>query len=140
MNDPLTNLPHGDGFRFVNDIRDLVPGFSGTGTYEISGKEDFFRGHFPGRPIMPAVILVEALAQLGGVIAQSDPDLPTLTDMRLTAMRNVKVYGTAVPGETLLLTARVAGRLGNLIQIEGQVDCADRKLVTAQLTLSGGLP
>jgi hypothetical protein len=66
--------------------------------------------------------------------------LPTLTDMRLTAMRNVKVYGTAVPGETLLLTARVAGRLGNLIQIEGQVDCADRKLVTAQLTLSGGLP
>ena len=138
--DPLARLPHGDGFRFVDAVKEFSPGVSGQGVYTITGSEDFFRGHFPGRPIMPAVIMVEALAQLGGVVVQSDPDSVALTDMRLTAMRNVKIFDTAVPGETLTLRARVLGRLGNLIQLEGEVECAGRMLVTAQLTLSGQTP
>ncbi len=137
---PLTTLPHGPAFRFVDEVNHLEPGVSGSGSYAISGDEAFLSGHFPGNPMMPAVIMVEALAQLGGIVAQSDPRSLPLTDVRLTAMKNVKVFDTAVPGETLELRVRVAGRLGNLIQLEGQIECEGRMLVAAQLTLSGQLP
>lgn len=135
--DALSQLPHGGAFRFVDEIMELDPGQSGKGRYRITGEEDFLRGHFPGNPIMPAVIMVEAVAQLGGVVAQSDPNVPKLAGLRLTAMRNVKVYGTAIPGEILDLRSVLTGRLGTLIQIEGQVSCGERQLVTAQVTLSG---
>lgn len=138
--DALQSLPHGKEFRFVDHVTELEPGKRGCGTYTIRGDEDFLKGHFPGRPMMPGVILVEALAQLGGVVAQSDTEHPTLADVRLTAMRNVKVLGTAEPGEILILSIQVAGRLGNLIQLEGEVTCNERLLVKAQLTLSGQLP
>jgi 3-hydroxyacyl-[acyl-carrier-protein] dehydratase len=136
----LESLPHGDEFRFVDKLSALDPGASGTGHYTVREDAEFLRGHFPGRPMLPAVIMVEALAQLGGVVAQSDPNQPTLNDVRLTAMRNVKVMGTAIPSERLDISARVAGRLGNLIQIEGEVSCDTRQLVKAQVTLSGQLP
>ena len=136
----LESLPHGPEFRFVNEVSALDPGVSGIGHYTIRGDEDFLRGHFPGRPMLPAVIMVEALAQLGGVVAQSDPDHPELEDVRLTAMRNVKVMGTAIPSERLDINVRVAGRLGNLIQIEGEITCETRQLVKAQITLSGRFP
>jgi 3-hydroxyacyl-[acyl-carrier-protein] dehydratase len=136
----LKSLPHGDEFRFVDELSALEPGVSGIGHYAVRDDADFLRGHFPGRPMLPAVIMVEALAQLGGIVAQSDPNQPTLADVRLTAMRNVKVMGTAVPSERLDISVRVAGRLGNLIQIEGEVTCDTRQLVIAQVTLSGHLP
>ncbi len=88
---------------------------------------------------MPAVIMVEALAQLGGVVAQSGPE-GALSDVRLTAMRNVKVFDAAVPGDALELRVRIVGRLGNLIQIEGQIEVGERTLMSAQLTLSGQKP
>ena len=132
-------LPHGEGFRFIDSLSTLRPGEQGEGRYTLKGDEDFLRGHFPGQPILPAVIMVEALAQLGGVVFQSGLKIP-LADMRLTAMRNVKVFGTAVPGDVLVIRAAVSGQLGTLIQIEGEVVCADRKLMSAQITLSGREP
>ena len=97
------------------------------------------KAHFPGKPVMPAVILVEALAQLATIVSQSDARTATLTDLQLTAMKNVKIFDSAAPGDTLNLKTRIAGRLGNLIQVEGQVECEGRQLVTAQITLSGTL-
>lgn len=136
----LGSLPHGDGFRFVDDLTQLERGIRGEGVYRIKGDEDFLRGHFPGRPMMPAVIMIEALAQLGGIVAQSDPARPALDDLRLTAMKRVRIFDAAVPGETLQLQAAVSGRLGNLIEIEGGIRCGERVLVEAQITLSGRLP
>lgn len=133
----LKSLPHGEGFRFLQALSELHPGISGTGTYRIQGDEAFLPGHFPGNPIMPAVLMVEAVAQLGGVVAQSDPAREPLDGLRLTAMRRVKVFGTAVPGEVLILTAKVMGRLGNLVEIEGEVRCEGRTLLRAGITLSG---
>ena len=76
------------------------------------GDEAFLSGHFPGNPLMPGVILIEALAQLGGVVAQSDPTLSPLADLKLTAVRTAKIMGSAVPGEILTIRAEVAGRMG----------------------------
>lgn len=133
----LLALPHGPEFRFVDEITALEPGVSGSGSYTITGNEPFLIGHFPGAPMWPGVIMIEAIAQLGGVIAQSDPTHPTLGDMRLTSVRNAKILGTAYPGDVLILQATVEGRMGNLIQIAGTVSTGDTKIAAATVMLGG---
>ncbi|MCP5537915.1 MAG: beta-hydroxyacyl-ACP dehydratase [Akkermansiaceae bacterium] len=133
----LELLPHGPEFRFVQQLSSLEPGVSASGTYEISGDEAFLKGHFPGHPIWPGVVMVEAIAQLGGVVAQSDPAQEKLDDMRLTAIKNAKILGTAEPGATLTISARVEGRMGPLIQVSGSVSDGDNCLAKAVVMLSG---
>ena len=74
----LSLLPHGPEFRFLDRVTELEPGHHGRAKYKIRGDEPFLRGHFPGEPIFPGVLLVEAAAQLVGVVAQSDPAIPPL--------------------------------------------------------------
>lgn len=135
--DFLAALPHGPSFRFVDEVTALEPGRSGSGRYRVRGDEAFLAGHFPGSPVMPGVILIEAVAQLAGVVAQCDPVVPPLDDVRLTAVRAAKITGTAVPGEMLELAVEVTGRLGALIQAQGTVTAGGRSLLSAQIVLSG---
>jgi 3-hydroxyacyl-[acyl-carrier-protein] dehydratase len=133
----LALLPHGAEFRFVDRLTKLDPGQSGAGEYTVRGDEPFLRGHFPGEPIFPGVLLAEAAAQLAGVVAQSDPKIPPLKNLKLTALRNVKILGTARPGETVLLEAKITGRLGNLVQAQASARVGDEIVLKAELTLSG---
>jgi 3-hydroxyacyl-[acyl-carrier-protein] dehydratase len=137
-NQELQSLPHGPAFRFVTEIIALEPGVSGIATYLITGEETFLEGHFPGNPIWPGVIMIEAIAQLAGVVAQSDLSHPRLPDLRLTSVKNAKILGTAVPGATLNITASIEGRMGNLIQAKGSVSVGETVLAQAVITLSGG--
>jgi len=140
MNDLVTALsllPHGAEFRFIDRLVNLDPGQSGEGEYRVRGDEPFLRGHFPGQPVFPGVLLVEAAAQLAGVVAQSDPKIPPLTGLKLTALRNVKILGTARPSETILLEAKITGRLGNLVQAQATAKVGGGIVLTAELTLSG---
>lgn len=138
MHDPLAALPHGPDFRFIDALESLDPGRSATARYLVRGDEPFLPGHFPGKPIMPGVILIEAIAQLGGVVAQSDPEIPPLENLLLTGVRGAKILGAAVPGELLTVRAEVEGRLGGMIQIAGEVRVGDHLLATAKVMLSGG--
>ena len=135
----LALLPHGAEFRFIDRLTKLDPGQSGAGEYTVRGDEPFLRGHFPGEPIFPGVLLAEAAAQLAGVVAQSDPKIPPLKNLKLTALRNVKILGTARPGETILLEATIAGRLGNLVQAHTTARVNGTLVLTAEITLSGNL-
>ncbi len=140
MNDLVTALnllPHGAEFRFIDRLLNLDPGRSGVGEYKVRGDEPFLRGHFPAEPIFPGVLLVEAAAQLAGVVAQSDPKIPPLAGLKLTALRNVKILGTAKPGETILLEANITGRFGNLVQVQASAKVGGQIVLTAELTLSG---
>ena len=140
LQEQLDALPHGREFRFVDTLLTLEPGQSGTGRYTVRGDEPFLPGHFPGQPILPGVILAEAIAQLAGIVGQSDPEAPRLENLRLTALRNVKILGAATPGQTLDIAAKVAGRMGGLIQAEGTIDIAGERLCSAVVTLSGDQP
>ena len=141
MEDPLAHalasLPHGPAFRFVDRLLELVPGATGVGEYTVRGDEPFLRGHFPGQPLMPGVLLVEAAAQLAGTVAQSDPETGPLPNLKLTALRGVKILGSARPGETIRLEARITGRMGPLIQAEATATVAGQLVLRAELTLSG---
>lgn len=137
MHPALQSLPHGPAFRFVDDLQQLDPGHSAEGHYVVRGTEDFLSGHFPGHPLMPGVLLIEAVAQLGGVVAQSDPNIPPLQDLRLSAVQQGKIQGSAVPGETLTLRAAVEGRSGGLVLIAGSASIGGRTVLTTRLTLSG---
>lgn len=133
----LRLLPHGPEFRFIGKMVALEPGIAGSASYTITGEEPFLKGHFPGRPLWPGVLMIEAIAQLGGVISQSDPEQDTLEDMRLTSVKNAKILGTAFPGDVLTIHASVEGRLGTLIQIKGSVSHGETKIAEAIVMLSG---
>lgn len=133
----LRGLPHGPEFRFLDRLTALDPGKYGEGEYTVRGDEPFLRGHFPGHPLMPGVLLVEAAAQLAGTVAQSDPQFPKMPGLKLTALRAVKILGTAHPGEVLHLEARVTGRLGHLVQAQTAAKVDGRVILQADLTLSG---
>lgn len=137
MNDALKFLPHGPEFRFIERLTALEPGKTGSGEYTVRGDEPFLRGHFPGQPLFPGVLLVEAAAQLAGTVAQSDPQIAPLAGLKLTAMRGIKILGTARPGEVIHLEARVLSRLGNLIQAQVSTAVNGRIVMQGELTLSG---
>jgi 3-hydroxyacyl-[acyl-carrier-protein] dehydratase len=137
MHDALKSLPHGPEFRFIDRVEKLDPGKSGSGEYTVRGDEPFLRGHFPGQPIFPGVLLVEAAAQLAGTVAQSDPQIPPLAGLKLTAMRGIKILGTARPGEVIQLEAKILNRLGNLIQAQALAKVNGQTVMQGELTLSG---
>jgi|SRR5665213_1083215 len=136
----LEFLPHGPEFRFLDKVLSLTPGKEGSGEYRVRGDEPFLRGHFPGNPILPGVLLIEAAAQLAGVVAQSDPGIVPLEGLKLTALRGVKIFGAARPGDVVRLEASVIGRMGHLIQTRAQGYVGKTLVLTAELTLSGDMP
>jgi 3-hydroxyacyl-[acyl-carrier-protein] dehydratase len=136
----MRSLPHGPEFRFVDRMVSLTPGVTGVGEYRVRGDEYYLRGHLPGEPILPGVLLVEAAAQVAGMVAQEDPAHPRWPRMKLAALRTVKILGSARPGETLRLEAVITGRLGPLIQARVTAFIAETQVLTAELALSGVSP
>jgi 3-hydroxyacyl-[acyl-carrier-protein] dehydratase len=102
-------LPHRPPFLFVDEFTDVVPGVSATGRWTLTGDEAFFAGHFPGRPTLPGVLMVEALAQVGAYALLTDPryegKLPLFGGIDRARFRR-----QVVPGDTLEL-AVVLGRM-----------------------------
>ena len=140
MSDPLghalESLPHGPEFRFIDRLLTLDPGRSGTAEYTVRGDEPCLAGHFPDAPLFPGVLLVEAAAQLAGIIAQPAPDRHPARRLRLTAVRAVKILGTAQPGETISLQAQLIGRLGMLVQARVSATLAGKMILSGEITLS----
>jgi|ERR1043166_948860 3-hydroxyacyl-[acyl-carrier-protein] dehydratase len=136
----LDALPHGPEFRFLDRLTRLDPGHSGAGEYVIPPNAPYLKGHFPGEPLMPAVLMIEAVAQLAGTVAQSNAAIPPLLNLRLTAVRAAKIFGPALPGQTLELAAQIAGRLGDLVQARGTASVNSRVLLEVDLVLAGESP
>lgn len=137
LQDALKSLPHGPSFRFLDEVTSLTPGLEGTGIYRILGDEDFLAGHFPGNPMMPGVILIEAIAQLGGVVVQMDPGFVPTDHLRLTEVAAAKIWGAAVPGDVLEIRVKVESRMEGLVLVEGDITGPSGLLATARVTLSG---
>ena len=126
--EPLAVLPHRPPFLFVTAVTAVEPGLSAEGRWEVSGSEPFFAGHFPGRPTLPGVLMVESLAQLGGFAVLLDEryagKLPLFGGIERARFRR-----QVVPGETLELEVtmdRLSARAGKghgRASVEGQTAC-----------------
>lgn len=134
----LSSLPHGSEFRFIDELTELVPGASANAVWKLKGDEEFLRGHFPNAPLMPGVLMIEALAQLGGILIQTRPGEAPLKNLRLTAVRQIKILGSITPGQSLHLTASLQAMLDTLGQISGEIrDDAGNTILTGSATLAG---
>jgi 3-hydroxyacyl-[acyl-carrier-protein] dehydratase len=112
--DPLAHgLPHREPFIFIDAVVEVQPGESAVCEKVFGAEEAFFRGHFPGDPLVPGVILTEALAQTAG-IAGGQPG----RGFRLTAIKGMKFLRAVRPNELLTLKARKIAAVGGLWQFE----------------------
>jgi len=134
----LSSLLHGASFRFIDELVEMLPGVSATARWTLKGDEAFLEGHFPNQPLLPGVIMIESLAQLGGILAQSDRGESPLKNLRLTAVRQFKILGSIAPGQTLTIHAKRDAVMPGLVQISGEILTADgSKLATGSVVLSG---
>jgi 3-hydroxyacyl-[acyl-carrier-protein] dehydratase len=119
LDDALQALRKGGSLRFLDCLVSLQAGLSGAAEYTVRGDEPFLRGHFPGQPLFPGVLLIEAAAQLASVVARtSQEDRSKMRELKLASLRGVKIVGTAKPGQTIFLEAKVSGRVGSVVQCE----------------------
>ena len=123
INDIMKILPHRPPMLLVDRIIELDPFKSATGIKNITMMEPQFQGHFTGHPIMPGVLILEAMAQVGGV-AMLYPDENRGKIALFGGMNNVKFKRPVVPGDQLVTKAELIRMRGNfgLLHCEGYVD------------------
>lgn len=121
-------LPHRQPFLLIDTVEDYVPGEYCIGTKCVSFNEPFFAGHFPGFPIMPGVLIVEALAQTGAVAILGKEENKGKVAV-FTGIDNCKFKKPVVPGDKLTLETRITAVRGPMgvgeatASVDGEVRC-----------------
>ena len=112
-------LPHRYPFLLVDRIIELVPRERIVGIKQVSINEPFFQGHFPGHPIMPGVLIIEAMAQVGGVLLMGT--VPNREDkvVYFTSLNNVKWRRPVKPGDQLRFELEVVQIRGRICRMNG---------------------
>ena len=134
--DLLARLPHLPAMRLVEEIVEIVPGRLARTARLARAGDWYFDGHFPGNPVVPAIALVEFLAQTGGLAVGTPHHTLEPLALRVASLNDFKFPAAAGPGARLQATAEVVGRLGALIKIAGSVTADGTLVASGNLTLA----
>jgi 3-hydroxyacyl-[acyl-carrier-protein] dehydratase len=121
-------LPHRYPFLLVDRIIDFVPNKSATGIKNVTFNEPFFQGHFPEHPIMPGVLIVEAMAQVGGIVLRHLPGMENQLSL-FAGIDKVRFRRPVVPGDRLTITTELLvsrkrfGKMRGRAEVDGQLAC-----------------
>ncbi len=132
----LEGLPHRPPFVFVRELVALEPGVSADCATTFDVNEPMFAGHFPGNPLVPGVILTEALAQTAGIAAASGYAEGERPLFLLSAIRGMKFHRAARPGERIQLHAERLAQVGDLLQFAVRATVGGAAVAEGQLVLS----
>jgi 3-hydroxyacyl-[acyl-carrier-protein] dehydratase len=133
----LSILPHRYPFVMVDRVTSITPGKTIVGHKCVAYNEPWFPGHFPGRPIMPGVLILEALAQIGGILAYaSDPFDASRSLMFFLGIDKAKFRRPVEPGDKLELRAEILQRRSNVWRFRGEASVDGTLSAEAELLAS----
>lgn len=132
----LNRIPQKDPFLFIEKILDRTKNSILT-SLTLTGKEDFFKGHFPGNPIMPGVLMCEACFQTGALLMsyQFDEGLSNKTAV-VSRINNTKFRSMVKPGDTLEISVNLTERLDNAAYMKGQIKSNGKKVLNIDFAVT----
>lgn len=136
----LAMLPHRHPFLMIERVSELVPGSYARGHKCVSFNEPWFQGHFPGYPILPGVLILEALAQLGGVLAHQSHtgEAPVEGVMYFLGIDKARFRKPVRPGDRLDLHVSVLQTRGTVFRFRGEASVDGERCAEAELLASAG--
>ena len=139
--DIMECLPHRYPFLLVDRILELVPGERVAGIKNVTINEPFFQGHFPGKPIMPGVLIVEGMGQAGGLLAfESFPEVPHGTVIYFMGMDKVRFRKPVIPGDQILYELQIMRIKMKVLKMSGMATVNGDIVAQAELMATFGDP
>jgi len=126
-------LPHRYPFLLVDRITEMNPGVKAVGIKNITINELFFQGHFPGQPIMPGVLIIEAMAQVAGVLAFQSGAAPGKS-VYFMSIEKAKFRKPVVPGDQIKLEVNILQHRGNVWKFSGNAIVDEKVAAEAEFT------
>jgi 3-hydroxyacyl-[acyl-carrier-protein] dehydratase len=135
----MQRLPHRFPFLLVDRVLEVVPGKSVVAVKNVSANEAFFVGHFPGHPVMPGVLVLEALAQAGGVLSwESVSEEERIWILYLVGIDNVRFKQPVRPGDQLILKVELVQRKRNLWRYKARAEVDGKLVAEADFLMADG--